>query len=110
MPIRSAKLSSQRIPVLLKEGKGVAAAWGYIKYLPVEEYGWQVIVPQSVAKKATERNYLKRRLREAVRKSTRSVPAQILVVAKPQLTKTPQSSLTSQLDALLQKIGEESKK
>jgi len=101
------RLSLQRdFNSVFKKGLGSSSTSLTVKYLENDKkiFRLAVIISKKVAKKATERNLLRRRLKEILRKhSSQLIGWDIILIAKPELAKKNFTQLTEALEKTLEK-------
>lgn len=103
---RKYRLSASPLVVrVLRRGAAYSSDYWLLKWLPnnLSHPRFAFIVSNKISKRATVRNTIKRRLREAVRRYAISkVPnADIILTAKPSLVNTPYSIISDKLQAEL---------
>jgi len=101
------RLSLQRdFNSVFKKGLGVSLTGLTIKYLENDKkiFRLAVIIGKKVAKKATSRNLLRRRLKEILKKhSSQLVGWDLILIAKPELAKNNFTELTELLEKALKR-------
>lgn len=101
------RLSLQRdFNSVFKKGLGSGSMGLTVKYLENDKkiFRLAVIVSKKVAKKATQRNLLRRRLKEIIRKySSQLIGWDVILIAKPELIKKSFPELTETLERTLKR-------
>ena len=89
----------------LSQGRSVFGSLVSLRFLPAKEAKYSVSVSKKVAKRAVDRNRIKRRVYSAVRKAkgASSIPYSVMLMPKRECLTAPLADIQSEIEALFRK-------
>src|SRR3989344_7212904 len=105
---RGYKIKKEEIPSIIKKGRNFSSSIFNLKFLPSPAGNkalFSVVVPKTVAKKATDRNIIKRRAFEAIKKNLPfPVAGYFIFFSKKEAEKSSFSLINKDISHILQII------
>lgn len=102
------RISKKEFIYIFKEGKTVKNSFFFIKYHPnpLTHDRWSVVIPKKISKKSTQRNKLKRKITESIKKiKPLSLPTDAILFASEPILDKSQNEIKGFIEEAINQIN-----